>query len=89
MYSTCSRRSPAVQGDLDWSCRTRLALHNIQCVALFNVTDLDFPTAGELIMTACALKHEVDKLFALQNTYVHLYTHNIITVTFLAWIVCV
>ena len=24
-----------------------------------------------------------------QNTYVHLYTHNIIIVTFLAWIVCV
>ena len=61
MHTTCTVHAADLQqyrGIWTGHARTRLALHNIQCVALFNGTD--FLTAVELIMTVCALKGDVD-----------------------------
>ena len=48
-HTTCTVHAPEdlqqYRGIWTGHARTRLALHNIQCVALFNGTD--FPTAGD------------------------------------------
>ena len=65
MHTTCTVHVPEDlqqhRGIWTGHARTRLALHNIQCVALFNGTD--FPSAEELIMTVCALKGDVDMYY--------------------------